>query len=79
MAGRRGRETIVGCVSCGRRMPRDKAVSYERSIIYSTDTRGDENDVRYFERRKTYYCPSCGKHKGIYEKKKKQAMRRYNQ
>lgn len=58
-------------------MPRGKAVSYERSIVYSTDLRSSD-DVKYMDRRKLYYCPSCGKSKGIYQKKIKQAMRKYN-
>ena len=31
-------------------------------------------DVRFFERRKTLYCISCAKHKGIFEKKKRMAI-----
>ena len=75
--GSRGRDALINCDSCGRRMPRGKAVSYERSIIYNTDMHSAD-DVKYFDRRKMYYCPSCGKSKGIYQKKIKQAMRKYN-
>jgi predicted RNA-binding Zn-ribbon protein involved in translation (DUF1610 family) len=76
--GSRGRDQLINCVSCGRRLPRGKAVSYEKSIIYSTDLK-NADDVKYFERRTVHYCPSCGKSKGIYQKKIKQAMRKYNQ
>ncbi len=75
--GSRGKGEIVNCEACGRRVPREKAVAYSRSIVYSTDLK-TADDVKYFERRKAYYCPSCGKSLGIYEKKKRQAMRKYN-
>lgn len=68
----RGRETSVSCDSCGRTVPRNKAVSYERGISFSTELHTG-NDVRFFERKKLYYCISCAKHRGIFEKKKAQA------
>lgn len=71
----RGKETIVVCESCGRKVPRNKAIIYERAISFSTDTH-TTNDVRFFERRKTYYCISCAKHRGIFEKLKRQAIER---
>ena len=71
----RGSETNTTCESCGRMVPRDKAIVYERAISFSTDTH-TTNDVRFFERRKTYYCISCAKHRGIFEKKKRQAIER---
>ncbi len=71
----RGSETTTTCESCGRSVPRDKAIIYERAISFSTDTH-TTNDVRFFERRKTYYCISCAKHRGIFEKKKRQAIER---
>ncbi len=70
----RGKETTVYCDNCGRSIPRNKAVAYEKGISISTDLH-TENDVRFFERKKVYYCISCGKHKGIFEKKKEQAQR----
>ncbi|QLJ52321.1 MAG: 30S ribosomal protein S26e [Candidatus Fermentimicrarchaeum limneticum] len=73
----RGRDHMVICVACGRRLPRGKAVTYERSIIFSTDLK-TADDVKLIERRKSYYCPSCGKSLGIYEKKKRRAMAKYN-
>ena len=71
----RGREVAVTCDSCGRKVPRNKAVAYERAVSFSTDLH-TENDVRFFERKKVYYCISCAKHRGIFEKKKEQARRR---
>jgi ribosomal protein S26 len=56
-------------------MPRNKAVSYEKGVSISTDLH-TQNDVRFFERKKIYYCISCAKHKGVFEKKKEQAARR---
>ena len=46
---------------------------FEKSISFSTDLK-TANDVRFFERRKVYYCISCAKHRGIFEKKKRQAI-----
>ena len=63
----RGREAPIVCESCGRKVPRGKAIIDERSISFSTDTHTPQ-DVRFFERRKVYYCISCAKHKGIFKK-----------
>ena len=70
----RGKETIVTCDNCGRKVPRNKGVSYQRSVSLSTDLH-NSNDIKFFERKKVYYCISCAKHKGIFEKKKAQAQR----
>ena len=71
----RGKETSVTCDSCGRKVPRNKAVAFEKAIRFSTDLR-TANDVRFFERRRVYYCISCAKHRGIFERKKEMAARR---
>jgi ribosomal protein S26 len=71
----RGKETIVTCESCGRKVPRNKAISFEKSVTFSTELK-TANDVRFFERMKVYYCISCAKHRGIFEKKKRQAIER---
>ncbi|MCD6549448.1 hypothetical protein J7K41_01925 [Candidatus Micrarchaeota archaeon] len=71
----RGRETLVTCVACGRKVPRSKAVLLERPIVYSTDLKTGE-DVKSVVRSKEYYCPSCAKHRHIYERKKRQLMRK---
>ena len=71
----RGNETTVSCESCGRKVPRNKAVPFERGISFSTELK-NANDVRFFERMKVYYCVSCAKHRGIFEKKKRQAIER---
>jgi ribosomal protein S26 len=70
----RGRETSVTCDNCGRKVPRNKAVSFQKSVNLSTDLH-NSNDIRFFERKKVYYCISCAKHKGIFEKKKAMAAR----
>ena len=69
----RGKETQVICDSCGRRVPRNKGVEFDRAISFNTGMQ-NTNDVRFFERRKQWYCISCAKHRGIFEKKKRQAM-----
>ncbi len=71
----RGREKLLNCDSCGRRLPRDKAVSYNQMVVYSTDLK-NADDVRTSIRREFHYCPSCGKHRHIYERKARDAARR---
>jgi ribosomal protein S26 len=71
---RRGRERLERCSSCGRSVPRDKAVSYTRRKTYSTDLK-DADNVTYSDVVDVYYCISCAKHRGIFEAKKKQAQR----
>ncbi|MBI5158885.1 hypothetical protein HY992_02080 [Candidatus Micrarchaeota archaeon] len=78
MANVRGRRMLVRCAQCGRSVPRGKAVTFEKGVSYSTDLRNPAEDIKYFERMKVYYCPSCGKHLHIYDKKKAQMMRKYN-
>ncbi len=68
----RGRNTLVICDSCGRNIPRNKAVDYEKVINIGTGM-NTPKDVRLFEKRKIYYCVSCAKHKKIFEIKKRQA------
>lgn len=72
---RRGRERLVRCVGCGRQIPRDKAVTDIKRRSYSTDLKGEEN-VTYMDTMEVSYCVSCGKHRGIFEKKKQQAQRK---
>jgi len=67
----RGKTTLVRCNGCGRSVSRTKAVVDFRPVVYSTDLRSAD-DLRYMEKRKVYYCVSCGKSLGVYEKKKRQ-------
>ena len=71
----RGKNTIVVCESCGRKTPRNKAVAYEKALSIGTGM-NTTKDVRLFEKRKIYYCVSCAKHRGIFEKKKREARER---
>lgn len=71
----RGSDTLVTCDSCGRKVPRNKAVVYEKGVSFNTETR-TVNDVRFFERVKMTYCISCAKHRGIFEKLKRRAIER---
>ncbi|MCL4391029.1 MAG: hypothetical protein QW194_04015 [Candidatus Micrarchaeaceae archaeon] len=71
----RGKETIVICESCGRKVPRNKAVAFEKAVRFNTELK-NANDVRFFEKMKVYYCVSCAKHRGIFEQKKRQAIER---
>jgi len=74
----RGKTTLVRCSGCGRNVPRTKAVSDMRPVVYCTELR-NADDIRCMIKRKCYYCVSCGKSLGIYEKKKRRAemQRRY--
>jgi sulfur relay (sulfurtransferase) complex TusBCD TusD component (DsrE family) len=56
-------------------MPRNKAVADEKAVRFGTDMKNAQ-DVRFFERLKVYYCVSCAKHRGIFEKKRRQAIER---
>ena len=72
---RRGRERQENCVSCGRTVPRDKAVDFNKRSFFSTDLRTGDN-VSLFTETDVYYCISCAKHRKIFEKKKKPAQMR---
>ncbi len=73
----RGRDPTVTCVSCGRTVPRSKAVQYVKRVRYSTELK-NKDDVSYTDTVKVYYCISCAKHRGIFEKKKKRYLSKYN-
>jgi ribosomal protein S26 len=69
----RGRERQVICVKCGRSVRRDKAVVLEKMVFANPLERKDVIVDEYSRGtfREVWYCPSCGKHGRIYEKKKK--------
>ncbi len=69
----RGREQQVTCEKCGRQVRRDKAVFFEKVVFSNPVDRKEVYDNQYTPRitREFAYCPSCGKHGRIYEKKKK--------
>lgn len=69
----RGREPPVRCDNCGRIVPRNKAIVDDKVINLGTDA--NEGNIRFLTRRKVYYCISCAKHRGIFEKKKAAAKR----
>ncbi len=70
----RGSESQVVCDSCGRRVPRSKGISYEKIIRFGTEPSSMSN-VRFMSKRKVYYCISCAKHRGIFERKARDAER----
>lgn len=70
----RGRERQIICAGCGRQTRRDKAVFIEMVVFQNPVERKDVIDQEAYKQRLTRevgYCPSCGKHRRIYEKKKK--------
>ncbi len=72
---RRGRDRPVSCSHCGRSVPREKAVEYQKRMVFSTDMK-TADDVTYSDFVTVYYCISCAKHRGIFEKKKERLRRR---
>ena len=70
----RGKEPLVTCDSCGRKMPRNKGVVFEKVIRFGGDP-ALQLTAKFMSTRKVYYCISCGKHRGIFEKKKEAAER----
>jgi sulfur relay (sulfurtransferase) complex TusBCD TusD component (DsrE family) len=48
---------------------------FDKPVSFNTGMQ-NTNDVRFFERRKVWYCISCAKHRGIFEKKKRLAIDR---
>jgi len=73
MGTRRGRDRLETCASCGRSVPRNKAVEYSTRTHFTTDLKTD--NVTYTGFNDVYYCISCAKHRKIFEKKKRQAQR----
>ena len=74
----RGRERVVRCEKCGREVRRDKAVFIEKAIFSNPLDRKDVTEPDAYRRsffREVAYCPGCGKHLRIYEKKIKQNIR----
>jgi ribosomal protein S26 len=70
---RRGRQKLETCASCGRAVPRGKAVEYSTRTHFTTDLK--EDNVTYTGFTDQYYCISCAKHRKIFEKLKAQAQR----
>ena len=64
---------MVVCAKCGRQTRRDKAVFIEKPAFTNPLERKDVVDDEYTRMvtREFAYCPSCGKHLRIYEKKKR--------
>ncbi|VVB67623.1 Uncharacterised protein [Candidatus Norongarragalina meridionalis] len=63
---------MVVCEKCGRQTRRDKAVFLEKAIFVNPLERKDVIQGEPYAPRVTRevaYCPSCGKHGRIYEKK----------
>jgi len=74
----RGRERLVNCDKCGRTVRRDKAVYIEKAIFSNPLDRKDIVQGQPYMRtltREVCYCPSCGKHLRIYDKKKRMQER----
>lgn len=71
--GKRGRESVVVCDGCSRNVRRDKAVFFEKVIFSNPLQRHEVYAETYVPRltREVAYCPGCGKHLRIYEKKQR--------
>lgn len=76
--GHRGKERVVTCEKCGRSVRKDKAVFIEKPIFTNPLERKDIAQGQPYTRmitREVAYCPGCGKHLRVYEKKKRQNER----
>jgi ribosomal protein S26 len=73
----RGKERLVPCGKCGRLTRKDKVVCIEKVMLTNPVERKDVYDDQYQPRitREVCYCPSCGKHLRVYEKKTEQNER----
>ncbi len=74
----RGKERQVICASCKRYCRRDKAVYIEKVVFSNPIERKDtteQEEYRAVFKREVAYCPGCGKHLRIYEKKTEENRR----
>ncbi len=73
----RGKERMITCAQCGRQVRRDKAVTIEKPVFTNPLEREEVADEQYTRMitREFSYCPSCGKHFRIYQKKTQQNER----
>lgn len=68
---------MITCAQCGRQVRRDKAVTIEKPVFTNPLDREEVADEQYTRMltREFSYCPSCGKHFRIYQKKTQQNER----
>ncbi len=68
---------MITCAQCGRQVRRDKAVTIEKPVFTNPLEREEVADEQYTRMitREFSYCPSCGKHFRIYQKKTQQNER----
>ncbi|MDP3741803.1 MAG: hypothetical protein Q8R15_00645 [Candidatus Micrarchaeota archaeon] len=74
----RGKERQVICASCKRYCRRDKAVYIEKVVFSNPIERKDTTEQEEYKavfKREVAYCPGCGKHLRIYEKKTEENRR----
>ncbi len=75
----RGKERQVICASCKRYCRRDKAVYIEKVVFSNPIERKDtidQDEYRAVFKREVAYCPGCGKHLRVYEKKTQENQRK---
>ncbi len=75
----RGKERQIICAGCKRYCRRDKAVYIEKVVFSNPIERKDtveQESYRAVFKREVAYCPGCGKHLRVYEKKKQENERR---
>ncbi len=73
----RGKERTIICGQCGRRTRKDKAVCIQKPMLQNPLERKEIHDDQFFVKlmKEVCYCPSCGKHLRIYDKKIKENIR----
>ncbi|MCK4714180.1 MAG: hypothetical protein KAT35_01280 [Candidatus Aenigmarchaeota archaeon] len=74
----RGRETLVNCTYCGRRVPKYKTFSEVRGFRITDPLLKEELGGQKGSRRpislmstKMYACPACARHRHIVRRKKR--------
>ncbi len=75
----RGKERQIICAGCKRYCRRDKAVYIEKVVFSNPIERKDtvdQEEYRAVFKREVAYCPGCGKHLRIYEKKTQENQKR---
>ncbi len=68
----RGKERQIICAGCKRYCRRDKAVYIDKVVFSNPIERKDtvdQDEYRAVFKRSVAYCPVCGKHLRVYEKK----------
>lgn len=62
---KRGKESVVTCSFCGRKVPRYKTFTVSKGFRITDPVIKKELDKKTLTSRKMYACPKCARHRGI--------------